>query len=80
MTLRYGGIKLKRGRRVRVLYNRTNLRKTPRKSSRNVARLVPAGYLFDAYQYVINSHGKWLGSRDGTRWLLMSGTRLVKYL
>lgn len=80
VTLRFGATKFRKPRRVRVIHERTNLRESPRKRSRNVARLVPRGWRFDAYQHVENADGRWLGNKAGTRWLFRPGVKFVKYL
>lgn len=75
-----GAKKFKRPRRVKVEYDRTNLRTRPRKRAANVARLVDKGWRFDAYWHVENADGRWLGNKTKTRWVYRPGVSFVKYL
>jgi hypothetical protein len=79
VTVRFGATALAKPRRYRLTAGRW-LRSSPALVPSNHVTSVSAGATFDAYQYVINRDGKWIGSRDGSRWLQFAGLAFVRYL
>jgi hypothetical protein len=56
------------------------MRKTPKLISSNHIGTVTPGFNFEAYQYIINADGKWIGNRTGTAWLYFSAVKFVRYI
>lgn len=79
-VLYHGATKLAKPRRYTPIYRNSILRKTPAKGTSNWIGPVQPGFGFDAYQYIVNASGKWLGNKTGTAWMLASGVKFVRYL
>lgn len=56
------------------------MRKTPRMVGTNHITTVSPGFRFEAYQYIINGDGKWVGNKTGTAWLRFDSIKFVRYI
>jgi hypothetical protein len=72
----------KRLLRPRVYTPTRNLymRRTPKLLSTNRITTVGPGFEFEAYQYIVNQYGKWIGNKRATAWLLFDSVKFVRYL
>lgn len=76
VVVRHGAKELRKPRAFSLLFDRTNIRSTPRRRPGNVERLGDKGDVFEAFQWVRNVDGKWIGNRAGDEWVLFDGVRL----